>query len=118
MLGLGMDLDYDLDYVMCMRDGRALRMHAMLINSISDFRHAMRHGPYAWPGGYPCYFVTDDGEALSFEAARQERRNILEAIRDGLHDGWRIVGMDINYEDSELRCAHTGKRIESAYAHD
>ena len=88
----------------------------MPINSISDFRRAMRNGPYAWPGGYPCYFLTSDGEALSFDAARQERRNILEAIRDHDNSGWRVVGMDINWEDGELTCAHTGKRIESAYA--
>jgi hypothetical protein len=88
----------------------------MPINSISDFRKAMRHGPYAWPGGYPCYFVTSDGAALSFAAARQERRNILEAIRDKDNSGWRVVGMDVNWEDSELYCDHTGEKIESAYA--
>lgn len=86
------------------------------IDSISDFRQAMRHGPYAWPGGYPCYFVTSDGEALSFEAARAERRNILEAIHNRSNDGWRVIGVDINWEDADLHCAHTGKRIESAYA--
>lgn len=88
----------------------------MLINSISDFRHAMRHGPYAWPGGYPYYFITNDGEALSFATARSERRLILEALRDHDNSGWRVVGMDINWEDSELTCSHTGERIESAYA--
>jgi hypothetical protein len=88
----------------------------MTINSISDFRKAMRHGPYAWPGGYPCYFVTSDGAALSFNAARRERRNILEAIRDKDDNGWRVVGMDVNWEDDQLYCDHTNERIESAYA--
>lgn len=88
----------------------------MDIRSISDFRAAMRHGPYAWPGGYPIYFITDDGAALSFEAAHQERRNILEAIHNQDHSGWRIIAADINWEDSELTCDHTGERIESAYA--
>lgn len=32
----------------------------MQINSISDFRKAMRNGPYAWPGGYPLFFVMGD----------------------------------------------------------
>jgi hypothetical protein len=90
----------------------------MTINSISDFRKAMRHGPYAWPGGYPCYFITSDGEALSFDAAKAERRNILEAIRDQDRSGWRVVAMDINWEDTDLVCAHTGERIESAYGED
>lgn len=88
----------------------------MEIKSISDFRKAVRHGPYAWPGGYPCYFITSDGAALSFEAAKQERRNILHAIGHKQNDGWRVVGMDVNWEDSYLYCDHTGKRIESAYA--
>ena len=90
----------------------------MQINSISEFRKAMRHGPYAWPGGYPCYFITSDGAALSFDAAKQEKRNILDSIANGHNDGWRIVGMDINWEDSSLYCDHTGKPIESAYGED
>lgn len=88
----------------------------MLINSVSEFRAAMRHGPYAWPGGYPCYFITSDGGALSFAAARAERRNILESIARRIDDGWRVVAMDVNWEDGELTCDHTGERIESAYA--
>jgi hypothetical protein len=86
------------------------------IKTISDFRAAMRHGKYAWPGGYPCYFVLSDGEALSFEAAKENRRFILESIAGHLNDGWRVVEMDINYEDSALYCAHSGNLIESAYA--
>ena len=87
----------------------------MNINSISDFRRAVRNGPYAWPGGYPLYFVCSDGEALSFAAAKQERRLILEALRDNDRSGWRVVGVDTNWEDAELRCAHTGELIEAAY---
>lgn len=90
----------------------------MEIRTISDFRRAMRHGPYAWPGGYPCFFVTSDGAALSFEAAAQERRLILESIKDKLNDGWRVVAFDVNWEDSDLVCGHTGKPIESAYGED
>ena len=91
----------------------------MLINSISDFRAAIRNGAYAWPGGYPLYFVTSDGAALSFNAAKAERRNILEALRDNdKRSGWHVCGVDVNWEDSELRCDHTNERIESAYGED
>ena len=90
----------------------------MEINCISDFRSAMRNGPYAWPGGYPCYFVTSDGAALSFEAARKERRNILESIAHRLNDGWRVIGLDVNYEDDQLYCDQTNERIPSAYGED
>lgn len=84
---------------------------------ISDFRRDIRK-PYAWPGGYPCYFVCDDGEALSFDSAKANRRLILESLRDGDNDGWRIVAVAVNWEDSTLTCAHSGKAIESAYGED
>ncbi len=87
----------------------------MYINSVSDFRKAIRNGAYAWPGGYPVYFITSDGAALSFDAAKAEKRNIIESIANHDNDGWRIVAADINWEDAELTCAHTGKPIEAAY---
>jgi hypothetical protein len=90
----------------------------MHINSISDFRRAIRNGPYAWPGGYPYYFVTSDGAALSWLSVQNNRRAILEAIANKLRDGWRVIGMDINWEDSALYCDDTGERIGSAYAED
>lgn len=88
----------------------------MLIKNIDDFNKALADGPYAWPGGYPFYFITSDGGALSFEAAKAERRQIVESIARGLDDGWRIVARDVNWEDGDLTCDHTGERIESAYA--
>lgn len=94
----------------------------MQINTISDFRKAMRNGPYAWPGGYPLYFIMADGEALSFKSAKAERRYILEALRDGNEQrwfvDWRVVAVDVNWENPDLICAHSGDRIESAYAED
>ena len=74
--------------------------------------------PYAWPGGYPRYFITSDGEALSYEAAEQNTDQIAEAIDERGNSGWRVVGCDINWEDATLHCSDTGKRIESAYAED
>lgn len=93
----------------------------MEIRSISDFRRAVRNGPYAWPGGYPCYWIMSDGAACAFSVAKDERRNMLEAIADYQQDkressGWRPVALEINWEDGDLYCDHTGKRIESAYA--
>ncbi len=83
-----------------------------------DLKNALRNGPYAWPGGYPCYFITSDGAALSFEAVRSEFRQVIRAIRQGLNDGWRVVAVAINYEEPHLYCEHTGKLIESAYSED
>jgi hypothetical protein len=88
------------------------------INTTHDLRAALRYGPYAWPGGYQMYFITDDGAALSFEAVRQEYRQVAYAIRHQLRDGWRVVGCDINYEERDLFCAHTNERIPCAYGDD
>jgi hypothetical protein len=87
--------------------------------TISQFRAAMRSGPYAWPCGYPLFFVTEDGGILSFKAARECRREILSALdRGDSRSGWAVVAVDINYEDHELTCDHTGERIECAYGDD
>lgn len=87
----------------------------MKIETISDFRRAVRNGPYAWPGGYPLFFICSDGAALSFAAARERRRCILEALAHNLDNGWRVVAVEVNWEDAYLVCDHTGKPIEAAY---
>ena len=94
-----------------------LKGNPMNINSINDFRRAMRHGPYAWPGGYPVFFMMGDGEAISFAAARENRREIITAIayQDKRGENYPLA-LAINWEDANLICAHSGKRIESAYA--
>ena len=80
-------------------------------------KQQLRAGKYAWPGGYPLYFVTSDGAALSFCAVRAEWRNVVAAhLTKDTRSGWHIAGADVNWEDGDLYCDHTGERIESAYA--
>lgn len=88
------------------------------ISNTQQFKATLRAGAFAWPGGYPLYFITSDGAALSFDALKDKitLRCVLSSIRDQSNDGWQVVGCDVNWEDAELYCAHTGKRIESAYA--
>lgn len=81
----------------------------------SELKKHLRSGPYAWPGGYPMYFITSDGAALSFQAVLENYCSVLWAMRQRVNDGWRVVAVDINWEDPELTCEHTGKRIPSAY---
>jgi len=81
-----------------------------------QIKERLRAGPYAWPGGYPAYFLAEDGEPLSFEAVRENWRQVCYAARHQLRDGWRIVAADVNWEDPALYCSHTGERIPSAYA--
>jgi hypothetical protein len=83
-----------------------------------ELKQALRNGPHAWPGGYPLYFVADDGETLSFDAVRQEFKQIIYSMRHGIRDGWNIADVDVNWEDPDLFCAHTGERIPSAYSED
>jgi len=85
--------------------------------TLLKIKEVLRNGPYAWPGGYPMYFVTSDGAALSFEAVKAEWRQIVRArLWNDRNSGWLVEGFDINWEDGNLICDHTGKRIESAYA--
>ena len=86
-----------------------------MIKTISEFRSALRYGQYAWPGCYPKYFITSDGAALSFDSARKNIRLILDSIHNDINDGWKIVAVEINYEDNELVCDHSSEIIESAY---
>ena len=73
-------------------------------------------GAYAFPGGYPRFFITSDGEALSFESAQKNKALIIEAINtDDKSGGWQVIGCDINWEDQHLYCANSNKKIESAY---
>ncbi len=87
--------------------------------SLQEIKAALRNGPFAWPGGYPLYFVTSDGAALSFATVRAEWRNVVWAHLSNLRSsGWHVAGVDTNWEDPELYDDHTGERIESAYAEE
>lgn len=87
------------------------------IKTTAELRATLRAGAYAWPGGYPRFFVTSDGAALSFDSVRQNLREVIGAIlRDDRRGGWRVTGYAINWEDRELYCDHSGEKIESAYS--
>jgi len=81
-----------------------------------QLKQELRAGAYTWPGGYPRFFLTDDGEALSFATVRAEFRQVLWAVRHKQNNGWRVIAVDVNWEDGDLTDGHTGERIESAYA--
>lgn len=71
---------------------------------------------YAWPGGYPVYYVTRDCSVLCPDCARMAEKDGLAGNPDDAQ--WCIVGAGANYEDPDLFCDHCSKRIESAYADD
>ena len=84
-----------------------------IINMGADLRATLRHGPYAWPGGYTLYFYTSDGAALSFDTVRNNLSSVLWSIRNQVNDGWRVIGCDISYgAESEIYDDDTGELIE------
>ena len=78
-----------------------------------ELRATLRAGAYAWPGGYPLYFVTANGDALSFASVRDQYWHEIRRIRDGDRD--RVIACEVNYENGDLFCEHTGEPIEAAY---
>jgi hypothetical protein len=67
---------------------------------------------YAWPGGYPLYYLAKDNGVLCPKCANEftEGRDNDEQLEP--------VSYGINWEDSQLFCEHCNTRIESAYAEE
>lgn len=67
-------------------------------------------------GGYEnhVYFVTGDGEALAIDTVIAEIDKV--DFTDSSDRQWHLLGYDVNYEDSDLTDAHTGKKIQPAYS--
>jgi len=64
---------------------------------------------YAWPGGYPLYYITKDNGVLCPECANTNKFLTLST----LDPQWFIVTGDINYEDPDLICDNCYKKIQS-----
>ena len=86
--------------------------------SLLAIKRALRNGKYAWPGCYPLFFISYDGCVLSFEAVRENWREVVRSHLQASyrHSGWSLAAVEANWEDPELYCDHSGERIESAYA--
>ena len=71
---------------------------------------------YAWPGGYPIFYLTADNGVLCSDCANMA---VHEEIAFDFSDKqWYLIDYDINYEDECLYCDHCGDHIESAYGDD
>lgn len=71
--------------------------------------------PCAWPGGYPMFYITDDGGCLCPSCVQD---NLEEIGTTHKGSGWNVIASDINWEDPFLLCDHCGNRIKSAYAEE
>lgn len=66
---------------------------------------------YAWPGGYPLYYLTQDGGILCPKCANENAK-----LSGDPHDPqWNVIAYDVNWEDEDLICDHCYKPIKSAY---
>ena len=62
---------------------------------------------FAWPGGYPIYYLDDENNTLCPKCANKN---------EGF--GPLVEAGDVNWEDSNMTCDQCNQRIESAYAED
>ena len=69
---------------------------------------------FAWPGGYPLYYVFRDG-GVCCPACANANIVLIDSEGTNSHGGWALDGFDVNYEDQDLHCDHCHKCIESAY---
>jgi hypothetical protein len=100
---------------------RNFMMHHKRITCVADIKATLRAGEYAWPGGYPMFFIMGDGGTLHFDCVKANLREVIEAQRDYdilRSSDWRCEAVEINYEDGDLTCDQCNKRIQSAYAED
>lgn len=88
--------------------------HHREITRGSELCATLRAGPFAWPGGYQLALLLSDGEALCFDCARTELRQIVNAIRTRDNSGWRVVGLiNCAESDSGISCAHCDAELQA-----
>lgn len=92
--------------------------HYLEIANVHELKATVRAGGFAWPGGYPLFFITSDCAPLCFDCVRSEFLAVSLSVRWKLSDGWRVIGAQVNWEEPDLRCEHCSKPIESAYGED
>ncbi len=75
---------------------------------------------YAWPGGYPMFYLTRDNGVLCPACVQADLEdtqcNGEHATCDPENTEFYVVAHAANWEDPNLLCDHCEKRIESAYA--
>lgn len=70
--------------------------------------------PYAWPGGYPIYYLIDSEDMRG----RNTAVSCHACIPRYLGSDDVVTDSAINWEDAELYCELCNDRIESAYAEE
>jgi len=71
----------------------------------------LEYDAYAFPGGYPLYYITKDDGILCPACCNKN----ISRCAGGDDDQFLIVGCEINYEDKCLTCDECSQPIEAAY---
>ncbi len=82
----------------------------------SDLKDFIRSNGVAWPGGYPCALLMADGECIDAQAAKENYKLILDALKHDPRSDWAPCAVFIHWEGEPLICAHSGREIASAYS--
>lgn len=69
---------------------------------------------FAWPGGYPIYYICEDGGWLCPDCANNKNGSQASTDASAPSD-WRIVEQQVYWEGKPLSCDHCDAAIESAY---
>ncbi len=69
----------------------------------------------AWPGGYPIYYIMDDGEYMCAKCVNNEAEVHFGSVEDSRADGWRVEGYHVAYEGPDTYCCHCNTTLETAY---
>lgn len=86
---------------------------------LSELKMFIRSGGFAWPGGYPCALMMPDGECIDSQSARENYRQIREAMKaPGTARDWQPVAVFIHWEGDPLQYVHSGREILPAYSND
>lgn len=107
---LGVDEDDDAadDYLRMYEDGFAVAVADEIERAARAQVFAVE--PYAWPGGYPIGYLTDDGEFLCAKCINDPTNPVHLS---GNNDGWKWIGEQVlegsaeDY-DGAVVCAHCG----------
>lgn len=86
----------------------------MKLDTLQSF---VRSGGWAWPGGYPCAMLMADGECIDAKSARENYRQIRQAMKDPYYaKDWTPVDVFVHWEGEPIICAHSNREIPSAYS--
>ena len=87
-----------------------------LIKNVRQLKETLRAGDTTDVGGYPLYLVTQDGGALHYQCAKEQFRELVDAMNpEYRNSSWKVIGCEINHEDHHLYCDHCNERIEASY---